>query len=403
MRFTYKAKKATGEIVTLTEEFESKIDVYKKLHQEGLTLVSLEEKAKGGLNMNINIAFLSRVKIHQKIVFARNLAVMLNAGLTLSRGIIIIAKQTKNKFFKEVLENVEKDLRSGKTFNAALTAYPKVFPPLFVSMVAAGEEAGKLSEALETIGAQMEKNYILMKKVKGALLYPGIIISLMVVMGVFMLIYVVPTLTSTFKELNVELPITTKIIIGVSDFMRYNFLIGTTGIIAVIAACIYAARTARGKRFFDTVFLKLPIIGTIIKEMNAARTSRTLSSLLGSGVSVVDSLRITGDVLQNYHYKTVLHEAERKIQLGSPISSVFIEAERIYPIYVGEMISVGEETGELGPMLEKVAAFFESEVEQKTKDMSTIIEPFLMVIVGAAVGFFALSMISPMYSIVDKI
>jgi type IV pilus assembly protein PilC len=242
-----------------------------------------------------------------------------------------------------------------------------------------------------------------MKKVKGALLYPCIIISLMIVMAFFMLVFVVPTLTSTFKELNVELPLMTRIIVGTSDFLRAYYLLAFAGIAAIIVALRYFLKTVTGKKIFDTVILKFPIIGTLVKEVNAARTARTLSSLLGSGVSVVDSLHITSDVMQNVNYKRVLLEAEKKIQLGSPISGVFLEAEKIYPIYVGEMISVGEETGELGPMLGKVAQFFESEVEQKTKDMSTIIEPFLMIIVGVAVGFFALSMVSPMYSLADKI
>jgi type IV pilus assembly protein PilC len=403
MQFTYKAKKATGEIVTLTEEFGSKIDLYKKLHQEGMTLLSAEEKvSKHFLKMSISL-FGKRVKMHERIVFARNLAVMLNAGLTLSRGIIIIAKQTKNQYLKEILGEIEARLRSGKTFHDALSQYPKVFTSLFVSMVAAGEEAGKLAEALDTVGSQMEKNYVLMKKVKGALLYPCIIISLMIVMAFFMLVFVVPTLTSTFKELNVELPLMTRIIVGTSDFLRAYYLLAFAGIAAIIVALRYFLKTVTGKKIFDTVILKFPIIGTLVKEVNAARTARTLSSLLGSGVSVVDSLHITSDVMQNVNYKRVLLEAEKKIQLGSPISGVFLEAEKIYPIYVGEMISVGEETGELGPMLGKVAQFFESEVEQKTKDMSTIIEPFLMIIVGVAVGFFALSMVSPMYSLADKI
>ncbi len=403
MKYTYKAKKPTGEIITATEEFESKIDLYKKLHQEGMLLLSVEEKGTNSF-LKMSISFTrKKVKLHEKIVFARNLAVMLNAGLTLSRGITIIAKQSKNAYFKGILDTIEKQLRSGKTFHESLSEYPKIFPPLFISMVAAGEESGKLAEALETVGAQMEKNYLLMKKVKGALLYPAIIISLMIVMGLFMLVYVVPTLTSTFKELNVELPVMTQIIIGMSDFLQAHYIVGLAVIMLLVGGSVYATKTPRGKRFFDTLFLKLPIIGNLVKEVNAARTARTLSSLLESGVSVVDSLRITGDVLQNGHYKKVLHEAEKKIQLGSPISSVFLEAEKIYPVYVGEMIAVGEETGELGSMLSKVAAFFEGEVEQKTKDMSTIIEPFLMVIVGVAVGFFALSMISPMYSLADKI
>jgi type IV pilus assembly protein PilC len=328
---------------------------------------------------------------------------MLDAGLTLSRGIIIIAKQMKNSYFKETLEKIEASIRTGKTFHEALADYPKIFSNLFISMVAAGEESGKLAESLETVGGQMEKNYVLLKKVKGALLYPSIIITAMLGIGIFMLVYVVPTLTSTFKELNVELPATTQLIISVSDAFRNHFVLVIAFIAGVIIGLIALARTKTGSRLLDKLFLKLPVIGNLIKEMNAARTARTLSSLLTSGVSVVESLKITGNVLQNPFYKEVLAEAEKKIQVGSPISDVFIKSNHVYPIYVGEMIAVGEETGEMGAMLAKVAQFFEAEVEQKTKDMSTIIEPILMVVVGIGVGFFAISMLSPMYSIANNI
>lgn len=403
MKYTYKVKKPSGEIVTATEEFESKLELYKKMHQDGSVLVSVEEFHSNSIFKMSFSLFGKKVKMHEKIVFARNLSVMLNAGLTLSRGITIIAKQTKNQYLKSVLEAIENYIKTGKTFSDALKLYPKIFPGLFVSMAAAGEESGKLSEALDTVGSQMEKNYTLMKKVKGALLYPAIIICLMATIGFFMLIYVVPTLTSTFRELNVSLPLTTRIIIGLSDFLVAHYFIVLIGLFGSFALFVRLSKTKKGSKILDGVVLKIPIIGELIKEVNAARTARTLSSLLSSGVAVVDSLKITADVLQNSYYKKVLNEAESKIQLGSPISTVFIQAEKIYPVYVGEMIAVGEETGELGQMLSKVATYFENEVEQKTKDMSTIIEPFLMVIVGLGVGFFAISMISPMYSLADKI
>jgi type IV pilus assembly protein PilC len=270
-------------------------------------------------------------------------------------------------------------------------------------MVQSGEESGNLVEALNVVAEQMEKSYALKKKVKGAMVYPMIIMIAMLIIGVFMLIYIVPTLTKTFVELNVDLPASTQFIIGLSDFIKNNALVSLV-IILISAVLLYLfGKSSVGKRFLDTLILHIPMISEMAKEVNSARTTRTLSSLLAAGVPFIRALQIVKDVVQNSYYKEVLTKAEKNIQIGLPISKVFGENAHLYPIFVAEMMSVGEETGELAPMLVKVASFYESEVEQKTKNLSTIVEPFLMVIVGAIVGFFAISMISPMYSLVDSI
>lgn len=403
MLFVYEAKNSKGETIKGEETADSKLILYKRLQEHNMMLLNATEKKSSGLFSKEGISLLKRVSVHQRIVFARNLAVMMNAGLPLSRALLIMTKQTRNMYFKSILEAIENSIRSGKTFSESLKAYPKVFPHLFVAMVGAGEESGKLTEALQVIADQTEKNYLLLKKVKGALIYPGVIITAMLGIAIFMLVYIVPTLTSTFKELNVDLPSSTQFIIWLSESLKNNFILSVVTVIAAIAGFIFLMKSEKGKMAFNYVILKFPIIGNLVKQINAARTARTLSSLLSSGVSVVESLRITGDVLQNHYYKKVLKEAQKQVQVGAPISAVFTKAQDVYPIYVGEMMAVGEETGEIGPMLQKVAQFFEEEVEQQTKDMSTIIEPFLMLIVGAGVGFFALSMIAPMYSLVDAI
>ncbi len=402
MNFLYKAKNNAGEIIEGNEDAENKIELYKVLQKKDLSLISAVEK-KSGNGLNKEIGLFSRVSMHEKIVFARNLAVMLNAGLALSRALAIMERQTKNNYLKKILGKIEEEIRKGTTFHESLALYPRVFSQLFISMVAAGEESGKLSESLQVVGSQMEKSYILKKKVRGALIYPAVIISAMIGIGIFMLMFVVPTLTSTFTELNIELPATTKFIIFISNMLQHHYIVMVLFVLCIGIGIYFASKTAKGKQMFNLFSLHVPVIGNLVKEINAARTARTLSSLLSSGVTVLESLRITGDVLQNVYFKRVIHLAEKQIQVGAPISKVFTDAEKIFPVYVGEMMAVGEETGELGTMLHKVAEFFEEEVDQKTKDMSTIIEPFLMLIVGAAVGFFALSMITPMYSLVNVI
>jgi type IV pilus assembly protein PilC len=284
-----------------------------------------------------------------------------------------------------------------------MKTFPEVFPPMFVSMVMSGEESGKLGDALNVVASQMEKTYLLQKKIKGALMYPSVIIVAMLGIAVFMLIYIVPTLTKTFKEIGTELPASTQFIIWMSDTFQAHMILVLISILSLVVLLVVTSRTKGGKRFFDFTFLHIPVISELIKESNSARTTRTLSSLLTSGVSVVEALNITKDVLQNSYYKEIIEKAKRNVETGAPMSEIFANAEKLYPVFVGEMIAVGEETGDLGGTLLKVAVFYEEEVEQKTKDMSTIIEPFLMLFVGIAVGFFAISMISPIYSVVDKI
>lgn len=218
-----------------------------------------------------------------------------------------------------------------------------------------------------------------------------------------MFLFVVPTLTATFVELGVELPTSTKIVIGISDFLRYNLLMSLVGIVTFVAAMVSFFKSKSGRKIFDWVVLRIPVIGPLIKETYAARTTTTLSSLLSSGVEVVKALEITERVLQNVYYKEVLRELEKKIQKGTPMSKIFGDHEDLYPPFVIEMTLVGEETGELSELLGQVGAFYESDVQQKTEDLSTIIEPALMMVIGAGVGFFVLSMLSPMYSLMDSL
>lgn len=343
------------------------------------------------------------VKLHEKIIFARNMSAMLRAGLSLSRALSIMGKQTKNKTFQRIISAIIDRIRKGGSLHDALSEFSDTFSTLFVSMVRAGEESGKLNDSLTLVANQLERSYTLKKKITGALIYPSVIITAMVFIGMLMLIFVVPTLTSTFKELNVELPVTTQLVIAVSEGLRDHPLLFVDGFLLLCAGLYVAAKMPRSKNFFDLCLLRMPIIGTLVKELNAARTARTLSSLLSSGVEVSQALDITKDVLQNTYYKSVLDSAKKNIEKGIPISDAFASREDVYPILLPEMMEVGEETGQLSGMLLEVALFYEDEVERETKDMSTVIEPFLMVVIGVAVGFFAVSMLEPMYSLSNSI
>ena len=403
MKFSYTAINKDGQKYTGNLEAQTKADFYTEFKKIGDTLVTVKEQSGKKLSINSNITFFERIKIMDKIIFARNLGNMLDAGLSLSRAISVMERQTKGVKLKNAYKGLNDSISSGKSFHEALELYPKIFPPLFVAMVKVGEEGGNLAETLRQVGNQMEKSYMLTKKIKGAMMYPSIILFVMITIAILMMIYVVPGLTNTFKELKVPLQTSTKIIIAVNDFVSHHYIITLGGFIGFVIGLLMAGKTKIGSRVFDFVSLRLPVIGAIIKEGNSAQTSRTLSSLLTSGVDLLLAVKITSDVLQNSYYKSVLLKSKETIEKGEPLSTVFVKEDKLFPLFVGEMMSVGEETGRMAPMLAGVATFYENEVEQKTKDLSTIIEPVLMVFIGASVGFFAISMIKPIYSIMNNV
>jgi type IV pilus assembly protein PilC len=399
MHFTFKARKPDGEIYVGTQDAKDRYEIYRMLHDAGDELISYTDSPAISIKkiFAVNVSF--GVKMHDKIIFARSLASMLEAGLPLSHALVVLERQTKAPTLKKVIGKLIKSISTGQMFSRSLAEHPKIFPPIFVSMVKAGEESGTLAASLKSVTAQMESTYNLNRKVRGAMMYPTIIMGVMGLIGILMMVYVVPTLTKTFSELKISLPASTRLIIWVSNLIRYD------GIVLLILALLMAgmlyffARRPSGKKLIHFALLKMPIAGEIIREVNIARTARTLSSLVGSGVDIVESINITKDVLQNVYYKKVLMGAERIVNSGEPLSKVFTSQPKLYPVFFGEMISVGEETGKIAEMLGNVATFYEDDVTEKTKDMSTVIEPLLMVVIGVGVGFFAMAMITPMYSL----
>jgi type IV pilus assembly protein PilC len=402
--FTYTAQRADGEVYRGVVDARDRFEFYAIVRREGGKLMSVEEQAAQPLlTMRYWNTLLAHISEYDRILFARNLGAMLSAGLSLSRALAVMGRQTRNLKLQDIVASIEGSVRRGDTFNTALAAHPKVFSPLFIAMVRAGEESGDLPTSLTLVADQMERMSTIKKKVRGAMMYPSIVIAAMIGIGVLMMIYVVPTLASTFEQMHSDLPTATKAIIGLSDFLVSNALLAA--ILALSAGVgFYAfARSKPGGRTLDFVFLHLPVIGTLVREVNAARTARTMSSLLSAGVDVLGSLEITGQVLQNTYFKEVIVEAQKSVGQGEPLSNAFGKHEDLYPPFVGEMMSVGEETGATPEMLKRLAAYYENEVDSKTKDMSTIIEPILMLIIGGGVGFFAMAMITPIYSISQNV
>jgi type IV pilus assembly protein PilC len=403
MLFLYKAKTKEGDIVDGVIESLNRFSAARELRSRGTTPVSISIK-KNTLDPMVPFKkMFSGVKVSEQISFCKNLSGMLHAGLSLYRALSVLKKQTKNSEFDKILTALIAEINGGGTLSSGLVKFPNIFSKIFVSMVRAGEESGNLAESLVQIQINLEKSNNLNKKVKGALIYPGVIFSAMIIIGVLMFAFVVPTLSKTFTDLNTELPASTKFIVFLGGFFSKHLFLsfaiiigGAFGIFSLIRANFMA-------KYIDYLSIKMPIIGKFVIELNTARTVRSISSLLSSGVPIIRAIEITEDVVQNLYYKKVLRESREGIQRGEPFSTAFRENTKLFPIMVGEMIEVGEETGNLAPMLLDVSVFYEEEVENKTKNLSTIIEPFLMIIIGAAVGFFAISMISPLYSVMNNI
>jgi len=402
-RYFYTAKSLKGEEKSGVLETKDIHQLAQKLHEQGFILIKaiVEEKR---LKRKFKFSLPSfGVSLSEKMFFTRNLQVMISAGIPLVRAIGTLSLQTKSKKFKQVLLNIKEEIVKGKNFSDTLANEPSIFSELFQNMVKVGEEAGTLEEVLKVLALQMERERDIKSKIKGAMIYPAIIICAMFGIGILMMVTVVPQLAETFKELEIELPLTTRIIIGFANFLTEKWYL----VIIILFVSIFlfwkTLKTKSGKKLFDSFTLKFPIISPIIKNTNSAYTVRTLGSLISAGIPLPRALEITSRTLGNVFYKTALSEAAEKVRKGEKMSETLKFYENIYPSTVIQMISVGEETGETSSILSKLADFYEEEVSNATKNLASVIEPVLMLIIGAVVGFFAVSMVQPMYSMLGAI
>ena len=403
-KYTYKAQlTATGAEIEGIAEAGDKFELARNIKSEGKLLLTATELSEGRFNMDKIDAFLSRIVLRDKILFARNLATMIQAGLPLSRALQIFLKQTKNPKFRLVLAAIIEDINKGTSLSDSLAKSEDTFPQVFISMVRAGEESGGLVEALNNVGGQMEKTYTLRKKVKGAMMYPAMVMLVMVVVGVLMMLYVVPGLAASFKEAGAQLPPLTKIVVGISDFLQNDYLGALGLVVGTVIFFWWFKGTTFGDRAIAWLSIHAPIFGKLVREFNSALITRTLSSLISAGVDIVHAIEITQDVVSNVFYKDTVAIAKENVQKGVPLSKIFIDNTEIYPIMVGDMMEVGEETGQLSVMLLKIAVFYEEEVSQATEDMSKLIEPLLMAMIAVFVGIFAVAMITPMYQLMENI
>ncbi|MDO8624238.1 MAG: type II secretion system F family protein [bacterium] len=403
MKFRVTIKKGGAKDEERVIEAESRFAVYDAVQKEGGSVLSITESTGLESLRHLNIAIGTGVKRQEIITMAKNLSAMLTAGLSLARALSVLERQSRNKHLREITAKISAAVTKGLTFHEALGEHPRVFSKLFIAMAKAGEESGGLADALLVVGTQMERSEELNRKIKGAMIYPAIVVGAIVVVTILMLVFVVPTLTATFTQLGVKLPLATRVIVALSNFMVNHIIVVLTLLVLVVAGIVTFARSRMGNAIILRTALFLPVVGELVRETFAARAARTLASLLASGVPVLAALSISEEVVGAPLFARVLNEASARVKKGDTLSAAFIEHPKLYPLMMSDMIAVGEETGKLADMLHQVAEFYEGDVSQKTKDLSTIIEPVLMLFIGAMVGVFAVSMIAPIYSLSSAI
>ena len=401
MLYAFRAVDAAGKTLAAERESASERELADSLRREGYLLLDAREPTKfsvGGFRMPAIVSHLfGRVSLVERMVFSRNLAVMVGSGLAITRALDALAEQSSNARFHEIIQSVRQAVVNGKTFADGLRPYEYVFGTLFLNMVESGEISGNLVRVLTILSRQMKRDHDLVSKVRGAMMYPAIVLSALVLIGVLMMVYVVPTLTQTFIGLGIKLPITTRIVIGTSEFLLHDYVYVLIGLAIAAFGAYGFAKSEGGKHTLGTIILRVPVFGPLIQKFNSARFARTLASLISSGIPITKALEVTAGVLGNVHFREALTGAAVEIQQGEPLSNILKQHSKLFPPMVTEMVEVGEETGTISKMLLRLALFYEEEVTNTTKNLSSIIEPILMVVIGAIVGFFAISMIQPIY------
>lgn len=405
MKVLYTAKNYSGQTKSGEMEVKDERDLAVQLRNDGFILTSFkkidEENSK-----KISLKFFDRfvgISLKDKLMFTQNMSVMISSGLPISRAVKNIVEQSSNKRLREIMGKVFDDLQAGMTFADGLSKFPGVFDELFVNMIRVGEASGNLEEILEILTIQLAKEHDLKSKVKGAMTYPAVIIVVMVAIAILMLTYILPKMMAVFSDMDVELPASTQFIIGMSNLLRSHPVFFGIGGVIFIVMIQWMIKTPSGRKALGFLTIRIPVVKKMVIEVNCARFARIYSSLLKSGVSVVESLRILSNTLTNFYFKAVMLEALEDVQKGVNLSKIIRKNSNIFPLLVSQMMEVGEETGKTETVLLKLAEFYEDDVNQMSKNMSSIIEPVLMVFIGGAVGFFAVSMLQPMYGLMENI
>ena len=401
MKLYYKAVDSKGKSVDGMIDARSVNEVAAYLRSKELTPIKIIKKEKN--NFGNLIPFIGgKIKSKDMVNFTRQLSSMLTSGLTLLRSLEIYKNQVGNHTLIEVIDGIIKDVQEGSSFSQAIAKYPKIFSPIYIALIEASEESGLLDKAFIRLADTLEKQEKLKGTLKSALTYPAIVIVMMTLVSIVMLIFVIPQISSLYESLNVALPLPTLILIGVSNFFVSFWIVPL--MFLIIAGIAYKRwhKTEEGRLVVDSILLKVPIFGNLLKKTILAEFARTFGLLLGSGTLVVEALSKVSDVAGNIHYRNAIVDVARRVEKGITIGDA-ISLYSLFPPNLVELIKIGEQTGKLDETLVKASEYFENEVDQTVRTLSTALEPVILVILGIGVAFLVISILTPIYQITSSI
>lgn len=390
--FNYTGKDKDGALIKAEIEAENEMAAARVLSARDITPVSIEEKSQANINL------FNKISLKEKVVMIRQLATMINAGLPIAQSLKTLEGQSKKANIKKILSSAASDIEGGATLSSSLAGFPETFSQLDITLIASGETSGTLDKSLLTMANQLEKEQSLLRKVRGALIYPIFVLVTVVLIVALMVIYVMPQMESLYSSFGAKLPILTRFMIGLSHFLSRYFPIVLALIIGLSIYAFYAVRHPAGRRFWDNTKIRIPAIKELLIKMYMARFSRTLSGLVSSGVPLLDCLKIVSTAIGNVIYEEIILEAAEKVKSGVALSDA-LKGNELIPGVVVEMISVGEKTGELDAMLSNLADYFEDEVDTAVKSISGLIEPVMIVLLGGVVTVILLAIMMPIYQI----
>jgi len=392
--FTYTARAVNGDLKSATIEAPTRDDVIKQLRQLRLNVVKIDEGSAQKKKR------MGAIKMRDIVIFTRQFSTMINAGLPLVQALDILANQSENPALKDVTRQVVFDVESGNTVADALRKHPKAFSELYVNMVAAGEAGGILDTILMRLAVFMEKNDALVRKVKGAMIYPGVIMSVAAIAITVLLVFVIPTFQTMFASANIALPLPTRIVIGLSHALKTYWYV----LVGLIGGSVYALKTyyatPNGKLTIDRTMLKAPVLGDVLRKSAVSRFTRTLGTLISSGVSILDGLEITAKTSGNRVIQDAIMESRASIAGGETIAAP-LKKSQVFPPMVISMIAVGEQTGGLDEMLTKIADFYDEEVDAAVSGLLALMEPVMIVFLGVVVGGMVIAMYLPIFDMVN--
>lgn len=397
-RFQYKAKTDKGKVVKGLVEATDKSQVAQILREKSLTPFLIQEKGKD--NLSSFIAVFQGVSSKDIVSFTRQLAIMVNAGLSLTNSLIILQEQAKPAFAK-ILADVVKEIEGGSSLYDALGKHPKYFNKIYLALIKSGEASGALDEVLKNMADSLEKQQEFKGKIKGAMIYPMLVVTGMIGVIFIMMVFVIPKLTTMYEDFGTTLPIATRILIGTSKFASKFWFIVIGAVIGLIYVYKTYSKTPLGRKQIDQLILKLPVVGILKSKMVLTEITRTLSMLLSAGVTIIESLNIVEDAADNAVFENSIRQAAKEVEKGLPLAATFSRYEE-YPPLFSQMIAVGEETGKLDEVLLRLSKQFEMESETAIKSLTTAIEPLMMVVLGVGVGFIVFAIITPIYNLTSQ-